>query len=243
MLWIFGAAGLATSFLSGIFGMAGGMILMGILLAMVSVEQAMVLHGLTQLTSNGWRAALGWRDIRWPVLRGYAVGAAVVLVAALAVHTAISRPAVMILLGVTPLLSYAVPSNLQLNVDRRGHPAACGVICMGIQIFSGVSGPMLDTFFVRSSMTRHQVVSTKAAVQTISHAARIAFYGSLLALDGGAVGHAATLVLVGSAIVGTTVSRAVLNRLSDHNFRKLTQRLVLTVGMVYLVMGVNAAVH
>ena len=35
----------ATSFLSGIFGMAGGMILMGLLLALFSVPEAMALHG------------------------------------------------------------------------------------------------------------------------------------------------------------------------------------------------------
>jgi uncharacterized membrane protein YfcA len=36
-----------TSFLSGIFGMAGGMILIGILLALLPVPEAMMLHGIT----------------------------------------------------------------------------------------------------------------------------------------------------------------------------------------------------
>ena len=51
-----GASILSTAFISGIFGMAGGMILMGILLAMMPVAAAMVLHGVTQMASNGWRA-------------------------------------------------------------------------------------------------------------------------------------------------------------------------------------------
>ncbi len=51
---------LGTSFLSGIFGMAGGMILMGILLAMMPLAAAMVLHGVTQMASNSWRAWV-WR--------------------------------------------------------------------------------------------------------------------------------------------------------------------------------------
>ena len=37
-----------TSFLSGVFGMAGGMILVGILLVMIPVPEAMMLHGVTQ---------------------------------------------------------------------------------------------------------------------------------------------------------------------------------------------------
>jgi len=52
------AAVLSTSFVSGIFGMAGGMILMGILLAIMPLAAAMVLHGLTQMAANGWRARL-----------------------------------------------------------------------------------------------------------------------------------------------------------------------------------------
>jgi uncharacterized membrane protein YfcA len=61
------AAVLSTSFVSGIFGMAGGMILMGILLAIMPLATAMVLHGLTQMASNGWRAWL-WREhVLWPV--------------------------------------------------------------------------------------------------------------------------------------------------------------------------------
>lgn len=50
----------ATSFLSGIFGMAGGLILLGVLLALLDVAPAMVLFGTTQLAANGWRGAL-WR--------------------------------------------------------------------------------------------------------------------------------------------------------------------------------------
>ena len=39
-------ASLATAFLSSIFGMLGGLILMGILVSLMKVGQAMILHGL-----------------------------------------------------------------------------------------------------------------------------------------------------------------------------------------------------
>jgi uncharacterized membrane protein YfcA len=56
----FAAAIVSTSFVSGIFGMAGGMILMGILLAFMPMAPAMVLHGLVQISATGWRARQ-WR--------------------------------------------------------------------------------------------------------------------------------------------------------------------------------------
>ena len=46
----------ATSVLSGIVGMAGGMVLMFVLITLLPVSSAMVLHAATQLTANGSRA-------------------------------------------------------------------------------------------------------------------------------------------------------------------------------------------
>jgi uncharacterized membrane protein YfcA len=61
-------ATLGTAFLSSIFGMLGGLILMGILVSIMPVSQAMVLHGLIQLTSNGYRAWLNRKDINWSIV-------------------------------------------------------------------------------------------------------------------------------------------------------------------------------
>src|SRR6195256_6410061 len=54
-----------TALLSGIFGMAGGLILVGVLLVVMPLPQAMVLHAVTQMASNGWRALLWREDIGW----------------------------------------------------------------------------------------------------------------------------------------------------------------------------------
>ena len=61
LLWAVFPSVLATSFLSGIFGMVGGLVLMGILLMLLPVPLAMSLHAVTQMASNGWRAVL-WRE-------------------------------------------------------------------------------------------------------------------------------------------------------------------------------------
>jgi uncharacterized membrane protein YfcA len=42
-----GALMVATAFLSGLFGMAGGLILIGVLLAILPLPSAMVLHAIT----------------------------------------------------------------------------------------------------------------------------------------------------------------------------------------------------
>ena len=67
-----------TSFISGIFGMAGGMLLIGFLLAMLPVPVAMVFHGVIQIAANGWRAWLWRHHVRWSVVLKFGSGAAAV---------------------------------------------------------------------------------------------------------------------------------------------------------------------
>ena len=65
MIAALGLLMVATAFLSGLFGMAGGLILIGVLLALMPLPTAMVLHAITQMASNGWRALLWRAHIRW----------------------------------------------------------------------------------------------------------------------------------------------------------------------------------
>jgi uncharacterized membrane protein YfcA len=61
--------------------MAGGLILIGALLAILPVPAAMVLHAVTQIASNAWRGLL-WREhVRWPTVGAYVSGCSLAVVA------------------------------------------------------------------------------------------------------------------------------------------------------------------
>ena len=238
VLTLLAISALVTSFISGILGMAGGMILMGILLAVLPLPVAMLLHGITQLASNGWRAFLWRRSVDWRVFRGYLYGALIATAAFAAVKLVVGKPIALIVMGLTPFLALALPEKLHLNVERRGHPLACGAICSALSLTAGVSGPILDVFFVRSKMTRHAVVATKAITQSLSHVLKIIYFGAFVAVEGGAVhpGLAATMVIL--AFAGTSLSRRVLERMNDASFRFWTRSTVMTLGVFYLASGV-----
>lgn len=237
LLLALAVSALVTSFLSGVLGMAGGVILMGLLLALLPVADAMVLHGVTQLAANGWRAAMWRRSIDWRTFRGCALGALLACAVFVSFQLVLSRPAALIALGLTPLTVYLLPKNLQLNVDRPGQPLACGLVNMSMQLLSGVSGPLLDSFFVRSSLDRRAVVATKAAIQTLGHLLKIVYFGALVAAAGQVDPWVAGL-MVACAVVGTSLSRQVLDRMSDTDFRTWTRRLLLATSSVYLVAGI-----
>ncbi len=235
---------LLTSFISGILGMAGGMILMGVLLALLPLPAAMMLHGITQMSANGWRAWLWRAYVNWRVFRGYGLGALLALAAFIVLQFVVSKPVAYILLGLTPFISFVLPKRLALNVDHRGHPFLCGVICTALQLVAGVSGPLLDVFFVRSAMDRRGVVATKAMSQTLGHLIKIAYFGGIAALGAASGGVSAGLSLmliaacVALAFTGTTLSKRVLDNLSEANFRQWTQWTVMTMGVIYLATGV-----
>ena len=235
---ILAVSAVVTSFISGILGMAGGMILMGILLALMPVPAAMMLHGVTQLASNGWRALLWRKNVAWRVVRGYALGATLSLLGFAYLHLVVSKPVSLIVMGLTPFITLALPEKLHLNVERRGHPFFCGVVCSALSLLAGVSGPILDVFFVRSRMSRHAVVATKAMTQSFTHLLKIAYFGTLVAAaERGAVdpGLAAMMVLL--AFAGTSLSRRVLERMKDEHFRAVTRWTVMAVGLFYIGSG------
>jgi uncharacterized membrane protein YfcA len=239
---LLGVTVVVTSFISGILGMAGGMILMGVLLALQPLPVAMMLHGITQLASNAWRALIWRRDVDFRIFRGYALGALCALAAFALVHLVLSKPMALVMLGVTPFVTLALPEKLHLNVERKGHPFACGVVCSALSLTAGVSGPILDIFFVRSKMNRHRVVATKAATQSLSHILKILYFGAIVAVAGASVHPLLGAFMVGLALAGTSCSQPVLKRMNDVSFRRWTRWTVMSIGVFYLVSGISLLV-
>jgi uncharacterized membrane protein YfcA len=234
---LLGAASLATSFISGILGMAGGMILMGVLIAVLPVTAAMTLHGITQFTSNAGRACMSWREIHWRIFAGYLGGGILAASFFALIHFRLGKAGALIAIGITPFIGLALPASWRLDVTRRGHAFACGLACVTMSLTAGIAGPILDIFFVRSPLGRRQVVATKALTQAFSHALKVAYFGVMLEGTGGlSVPTAAAMVLL--AIAGTRLSKSVLERMTDASFRRWTRGTVMGIGMAYGVMGV-----
>jgi uncharacterized protein len=227
---------LGTSFLSGVFGMAGGMVLMGILIAFLPVPAAMVLHGTAQMTSNGWRAIMWRRNVNFRIFARY-IGGLLVAAAMFSFMAFVPDKAfVLIALGIIPFLAVLVPAKFVPQVNRRFGAELCGFLNTVMQFIAGVSGPLLDVFFVRNQMDRRTIVATKAACQTFSHMAKLVYFTSILGDEVQADEWAMGIAVV-MAIMGTSLSKLVLERLTDHQFRRWTQWIVMVIGAVYLVQG------
>src|SRR3954463_14251755 len=152
-----------TSFISGIFGMAGGMLLIGFLLAILPVPVAMVFHGVIQIAANGWRSWLWRRHINWGVVLGFGLGSAFSLAVFSSFAFVPPKWAVLMAVGLTPFVALAVPQSFAPNIERRGQAFLAGAIGGALQLVSGVTGPILDVFYVRTGMSAEGEASPQSA--------------------------------------------------------------------------------
>jgi uncharacterized membrane protein YfcA len=226
----------ATAFLSGIFGMAGGMILIGILLAILPVPAAMALHAVTQLASNGWRAFLWRRHIVWPPVAVYAAGGVAALAAWSLTQYVPSAPIALIMLGVSPFMTRLVPARFKPNPESRPQAALYGAICISMMLLTGVAGPLLDSFFLGGKLTRQQIVSTKSACQVFGHALKLLYFGGIVDQAAG-VEPIVAMIAVVCAMAGTTLARRVLESMSDTQYRVWATRIVTAIACFYILQG------
>src|ERR1700761_6804840 len=178
MIAALGALMVATAFLSGLFGMAGGMILIGVLLVLMPLPAAMVLHAVTQMASNGWRAFLWRAHIRWRPVSVYLIGCAIALGLWSLTRYVPDKPVALLLLGVTPFLARMLPKDIKPDPESVWQGAVYGSICMGLMLMTGVIGPLLDTYFLGGNkMDRRGIIATKATCQVASHFTKLVYFG------------------------------------------------------------------
>jgi uncharacterized membrane protein YfcA len=229
----------ATSFLSGVFGLAGGLILMGALLFFLPVPSAMVLHATTQTAANGSRAFLWRAHTDYALFGRYMIGAAAAFAVFASFRFVPDRALVFVLLGLMPFVGLSLPESFAPRADRRFASELCGFLSTAMQLICGVSGPALDIFLVRTNLDRRAVVSTKALCQTATHFLKLIYFGGLVGGGLGEVHPAVAALAIGLAVLGTNMARTLLERLSDVQFRRWMKILMLAIGTVYTVQGVH----
>ncbi|WP_397403654.1 TSUP family transporter [Phenylobacterium sp.] len=228
-----------TAMLSGVFGMAGGLVLMGALALVLPVQAAFVTHGILQLVANGWRAILQRKHVRWEIVGWYALASLIAGGVVALLSFTPSKPLLFLMLGLVPFLTWLPQKWINLDAGKPFQAFLSGLTVTGLNLTAGVAGPLLDIFFVRTELTRHAIVATKAATQVFAHTAKILVYGAPL-VAGTGVGLPPLWVFalaIPLSMAGTAVGGAILNRLSDVDFKRWTRWIITAIGISYLVQA------
>lgn len=226
--------------ISGLFGMAGGLVFMGIIASLMSVSAAMVVHGVVQSVSNGSRSAILREHIRWDILGWQLLGALPAIALMLWVAFTPNKAQLFLALGLLPVLLWLPKGILAGDAEKPAHAALCGAMVMGLNLSAGVAGPALDFFYVKTALTRKAIVATKAVTMFASHLVKIAYFGIPLFRSQGLADLPPLWILalaIPAVILGTKFGTTLLERFSDVGFRKYTRILVTVVGLVYVLRG------
>ena len=126
---------------------------MAVLVELLTIPEAFVLHGLLQLTANGYRAWLNRAYILWGPTAYFLIGVAAILIALALFSFTPDRALVLIALGLVPFVASAVKNHWQKN-----HPTAfrldcwrrCGWDESGCRCCGAVAGYFLSAKWVKS---------------------------------------------------------------------------------------------
>jgi uncharacterized membrane protein YfcA len=235
------AAGLSllmigTALLSGVFGMAGGLILVGVLVVLMPLPQAMVMHAVTQMASNGWRALLWRQHIAWKTAFASFVGSLISLgLWSLWLYVP-GKAVALLLLGCSPFIVRAIPERVLPRTLGPGQMLGGSVVCMMLMLVTGVTGPLLDTLFLRSPLERRKIIATKAACQLFSHTLKLVYFGALIE-QSGTVEPWFLGVAIASSMIGTSLGKLLLEKLSDKQFRVWSNRIITAIAGYYVGYG------
>ncbi len=244
LVLLLAAAVLLASLLSGVFGMAGGLFLMAVLLFVLPPVPALILHGVAQAASNGWRWLLNRRHAGgqgWRILFYYGLGTGAVAALFYAFRFTPDAPLIFLLLGLVGIAGAALPARSSLDATRPGTAVLCGFGVNALHLTAGVSGPLLHIFFLNPALGRHQVVAIKAATQTAGHAVKVAYFSIVAGWSPALSAHPAWLyaLIVLLALGGAAGGKQILGRLSEEQFRRASRWLIFVMGLICIAQAAN----
>jgi len=214
-----------TSALAAAVGLGGGVALLAVLASIAPPVVVLPVHGVVQVGSNLGRAGLMRSSIRWDIVRPFALGSLIGIVAGAMVFTALPVSLLQLLLALFILYSVWAPKLRPADIPLRGF-ALVGLVATFCTMFVGATGPMLAAFLSPVRFARHHVVASHATCMSLQHSLKTIAFGFL------GFNYWPWFVLlvamIGSGFVGTVLGRRVLNKLPEQVFRRGFQ-IVLTL--------------
>jgi len=229
MLAVLGLAAFVTAILSAVVGMAGGIVLLAVMLLYLPPLVAIPLHGVVQLVSNSARTTAQRSHVDTGVVWRFGLLLLPASFAGLGLAQSLSPDVARFLIGVFVLLATWLPGALRLDTGARtgrAHMIPLGAAVGFLSPTIGATGPLQAPFFLHLGLDRRGLVGSKAACQALQHLAKIAVFGVAGFAFAPWLPLLALLCL--AVVAGTWVGTQLLEHVSERGF-VLLYRGVLTL--------------
>lgn len=211
------AAAFCGAVISGLVGMAGGIILLGVMTFFLPMTTLVPIHGVVQLVSNFSRAAVLRPHIHIPIFKAFVIGTPLGGLLGYGLLKIISNTE-WLLIFVLALILYTVFKPKKLP-DIRLPVWAYGILGFAagaLGLLVGATGPFLAPFFIRHDLEKEEIVATKAACQICIHLVKLPVF---FVLDFPYLDYLPLIAgMMIAVIVGTKVGTGLLKKLDGKRF-------------------------
>ncbi len=235
-----GATAVLTSVVSGVMGMAGGMLLLAVMLLKLEPALAIPVHGVVQMVSNASRAFFLRRQVQWRFVWRFVWP--LVPAGALGIWLLAYVPAngSRIAIGAFVLASTWMKTLFSIGQGPNAERALPigGALVGFFSTLVGATGPLLGPFVLALDLGSQSTIATMAGCQIFQHASKVLLFG-LRGFDIAGYLLPCGLLCV-CAVVGSALGTRLLDRIPERSF-KLSVRVVLTaLALHQLWQGVTA---
>lgn len=236
-------ASLLTAGVSAILGMAGGIMLLAVMLLFLDPKIAIPVHAIVQLISNSSRAVIHAKQVRVDLLWPYAL--LLLPAGALTISLAQHLPADALRLAIGCFVIVATWRKQWLllgfdpeRVSMRPRFAIVGAGAGALGPLIGATGPFIAPFFLGIGLSRFELIGTKAACQTSGHLAKLILFG--MAGFGFLQFGPLIFAMAVCTVAGTWLGTHLLHRLDDDRFTQLYRLTLTAVSLRLIWSGLSA---
>ena len=245
LLWVLALAAFATSIISGIIGMGGGILLLATMLSFLSHAETIPAHGAVQLVSNGTRLLVFLRHIDVRTVLRFAAGAlpgsiigGLLLVWLRKDHIDTTEPYFKIAIGLYVLITTFRPIAKRPASNESAPPRISTFTLLGglagvLGLTIGAIGPLIAPAFLHAGFVKERMIATKAVCQMIIHVLKVPIFLASGLVDYTKLGQ---LIVVMSLMVipGTLIGKKILKRVDERAFVTLFKLAMLLAGLKVL---------
>lgn len=235
--WILLAlAALLASTLAAVTGFGGAAVLLPAIVAVFGIREAVPILTVAQLIGNASRVWFNRRELYWPVVGWFALGA--VPFALLGGFLFAKAPLAVLtrLLGAFLLL---VVVWRHIRPKPKSFPVASfagiGAGASFLSALLGSVGPIMAPFFLAYGLVKGAYIGTEGLSTVVMHIAKLIAYRqtAVLTLSGALIGLGLGPVM----ILGSFLGKRILDRLPEKVFVAIIEGVLIVAGLFFLVRG------
>jgi len=226
---------LAGSAVSGMTGLAGGTFILAVMASVVPTQFIIPLHAAVASMSNGVRVAVFYRNVKWKVVGFFILGMLPGAVIGIHVFRILNEQVIRLAMGIFILVVIHLPLNGSGKIGGHRTFVPVGFFAGLLGVFFGSIGPLIARFFLRSDITKEELVGTKAACQAAGHLIKIPLFGLVIGANILKYGH--LLVWLGvMVVVGVLLGKFLLHKISEGVFRFIYRTLLTIIALRIIIV-------